>query len=226
MNYMPKYDYGIAFIVEGSTEKVFYSEYVQYCCRSYSLEIERVEDGDGINYVITRPDKSSVLVKLYSVNAITQMTNSATWFMRACFRRHSSTKWTVFLCYDTDEYNSSITKFHEGDWLELREEISSGASGIVDLAAEADIEDVMLCDLQGVLEFLHLDPSTPMPSGGKGKSKMKKLYKSASRRRPYHEGDRALPLIQSLDMEHIERSAPIPLASVKDAILGSERGRM
>ena len=74
-------------------------------------------------------------------------------FDRACVGENPETAWTVFLCYDTDEHNSDITKFHEGDWAMLRESISPAAQKVVGLAAEADIEDVMLCDLPGVLSF-------------------------------------------------------------------------
>ena len=81
-----------------------------------------------------------------SVNSVSQMTNSATWFDRAYVGENPEIDWTVFLCYDTDEYNSDITKFHEGDWAMLRESISPAAQKVVDMAAKADIEDVMLCD--------------------------------------------------------------------------------
>ena len=54
--------------------------------------------------------------------------------------------------------------------------ISPTAQKVVDLAAKTDIEDVMLCDLPGVLSFLGLPPETEMPPGNKGKTKLKKLY--------------------------------------------------
>lgn len=58
--------------------------------------------------------------------------------------------------------------------------ISSTAQRVVDLAAKADIEDVMLCDLPGVLSFLGLPPETEMPPGNKGKTKLKKLYRKVA----------------------------------------------
>ena len=39
-----------------------------------------------------------------------------------------------------------VSKFREGDWARLREEIEEGAENVFDLAAEADIEDVLMCD--------------------------------------------------------------------------------
>ena len=52
----------------------------------------------------------------------------------------------------------------------LHESISPAAQKVVDLAAEADIEDVMLCDLPGVLPFLGLPPETEMPPGREGEA--------------------------------------------------------
>ena len=96
------------------------------------------------------------------------MTNSATWFHRACVKEYSNIGWSVFLCYDTDAYNSDITKFHEGDWLRLRQSIESDAESIADLAAQADIEDVMLCDFQGVLAFLGFGQQYSDAQGAQG----------------------------------------------------------
>lgn len=61
------------------------------------------------------------------VNSVSPMTNSATWFDRACVGKNQKFAWTVFPCYDTDEYNSNITKFHEGDWAMFRKSIASSA---------------------------------------------------------------------------------------------------
>lgn len=154
-----------------------------------------------------------------SVNSVSQMTNSATWFDRACVGENPETAWTVFLCYDTDEYNSDITKFHEGDWAMLRESISPAAQKVVDLAAEADIEDVMLCDLPGVLSFLGLPPETKMPPGNKGKTKLKKLYRKVAPNKAYHSGERAKDLISHLDMAEIRASAPVPLGEIDRAVV-------
>lgn len=63
--------------------------------------------------------------------------------------------WTVYLCYDTDSSNSNISKFYEGDWKILRQDLEkSKTTTIVDLAASADIEDIMLYDIESVLAFL------------------------------------------------------------------------
>ena len=209
---------GVALIVEGATERVFYSEFVENRARVRGATIARVTDGDGTNFAVTRPDGTRALVKLNNVGTVTQMTNSAEWFLRSCAARHSDIEWSVFLGYDTDAYNSNITKFHEGDWARLRRDIEKAATSIVDLAAEADIEDIMLCDYAGVLAFLRLPADTPLPYGRKGKAKMRKLHRGVDPKKPYHEGDRALPLIRALDMDKVMANAPIPLDLLEAAI--------
>lgn len=172
------YDHGIALIVEGATERVFYAEFVENRARFRNVSVARVADGDGTNFAVSRADGTRVLVKFNNVGTVTQMTNSAEWFLRSCAARHAGVDWSVFLSYDTDAYNSNVTKFHQGDWARLRKNIERGAKTIVDLAAEADIEDIMLCDYAGILAFLGLPESTPMPSGRKGKVKMRKLHQA------------------------------------------------
>jgi hypothetical protein len=68
----------------------------------------------------------------------------------------------------------------------------------------------MLCDYAGVLNFLGLPADTDLPNGRKGKARMKKLHKKVALNKPYHEGDKARPLIRALDMDKILKTAPIP----------------
>lgn len=208
---------GLAFIVEGPTEKVFYLEYLSQLCKAKGLALRKDLETQEDRYAITSPDSEKVIM-MTSVNSVSQMTNSATWFGRACIGENPEIAWTVFLCYDTDEYNSDITKFHEGDWTMLRASIAPAAKKIVDMAAEADIEDVILCDLPGVLSFLGLPPETKMPPGNKGKTKLKKLYKKVAPNKAYHSGERARGLIAHLDMAKIKASAPIPLEEIDRAV--------
>lgn len=89
--------------------------------------------------------------------------------------------------------------------------------------AEADIEDVMLCGLPGVLSFLGLPPETEMPPGNKGKTKLKKLYRMVASNKAYHSayhsGERAKDLISRLDMAEIRASAPVPLGEIDRAVV-------
>ena len=107
----------------------------------------------------------------------------------------------------------------EPTWGSQRESISPAAQKVVDLAAEADIEDVMLCDLPGVLSFLGLPPETEMPPGNKGKTRLKKLYRKVAPNKAYHSGERARDLISHLDMAEIRASAPVPLGEIDRAVV-------
>lgn len=210
--------YGLAFIVEGATEKVFYLEYLSQFCQSNGFVLEKDMDTQEDSYRIASCADGEKLVMMASVNSISQMTNSATWFHRACADEYPSIVWTVFLCYDTDEYDSDITKFFEGDWARLRSSIEPSAGKVIDMAAKADIEDVMLCDPQGVLSFLGLPPDTKIPSGSKGKIKLRKLYRMAASNKAYHSGERAKALVAALDMSTIKAAAPIPLKEIDEAV--------
>ena len=94
------------------------------------------------------------------------------------------------------------------------------------MAAEADIEDIMLCDFTGVLAFLGLPSDTKLPNGRKGKARMKRLHKMVALNKPYHEGDKARPLVRALDMGKILRTAPIPLDMLEAAVIGPTKNRM
>ena len=178
---------GIAFIVEGATERVFYEEYLKKLCSERGMTITKDEKSQENKYTICAENRS-ILVLINNVGSVSQMTNS------------------------------DITKFHEGDWLRLRQSIESDAESIADLAAQADIEDVMLCDFQGVLAFLGLDNNTPMPKGRKGKVKIKQPFRRSDPACAYHEGERARALIQTLDIDLIENTAPVPLSVIRKAV--------
>lgn len=82
------------------------------------------------------------------------------------------------------------------------------AKEIIDLAASADIEDVMLVDLEGICEYLGI----PVPrelKGRKGKAKMKALYRSCGN--TYHEGEKSADMVESLDFQKIIAKGPIDL---------------
>ena len=78
----------------------------------------------------------------------------------------------------------------------------------------------MLCDYDGVLAFLGLREDTQLPKGRKGKVRMRKLHRMVAINRPYHEGERARPLVQALDMGKIVKSAPIPLGALEATLFG------
>lgn len=216
------YDAGVAFIVEGQTEEEFYRQYLFWACLNHhGSYIREGRDLGEVCYVVCNEGRET-LVKFMSMNSISQITNSGAWFLRSCAARHLGIPWHVFLAYDTDGHSAPVSQFHEGDWAALRGEIGASAASVTDLAAEADIEDVMLLDAEGVLAFLGLPLDTKIPAGGKGKSKMRRLHRMVSVRNAYHEGSKAGPLIKSLDMGLVASRSSIPFEAI-DAAIWTER---
>ena len=210
------YQKALAFILEGQTEKEFYLELLSYICKvnGYTIMNSHDEVTGEIIWLISNYD-SKILVKLNVVGTISSITNSASWFKTQCVKKFKTT-WSVFLCYDTDNYNNEITKFHEGDWKQLRKKLKkSGAFEIVDIAASADIEDIMLTDINGICKFLGVDEQS-LPGSSKGKRKMKKLFNSLGF--TYHEGKRANSLIKALNMEFIIEHTNVPLFEIEKRI--------
>jgi hypothetical protein len=124
----------------------------------------------------------------------------------------------VFLCYDTDSAEYDISKFYRDDWKILRKDLAKAkAEEIIDLAASADIEDIILTDLAGVCAYLGIQIPEEL-FGRKGKAKMKALYRSCGN--TYHEGDKAEAMIEELDFQKIIDCSPLDLKKLS-AILRS-----
>lgn len=211
------FEKGIAFILEGDTEKVFYLSLLEHLCEKYNgiSLTKKTDNSDGEIFYTLGNSEHSMLIKFNVVGTISQITNSGNWFETRCYGQHKNLSWTVFLCYDTDNYTPNISKFYEDDWKELRKMISKHKScSIIDLAAQADIEDIMLVDADGVFNFLNIPP-TIIPSGSKGKRKMKKLFRQKGPGVAYHEGVRAKSLIDSLDFDKIISMSPVPLNQIQ-----------
>ena len=212
-----RFEKGIAFILEGDTEKVFYLSLLKFLCKRYiGVSFQKQTDpNSGEIFYILGDDKHSVLIKFNVVGTISQITNSGNWFEKRCYGQYKNLNWTVFLCYDTDNYTPNISKFYEGDWKELRKNISKRKTcSIIDLAAQADIEDIMLLDADGIFKFLDMPPIT-IPTGSKGKSKMKKIFRAKGSGSAYHEGARAEKLIESLNFDKIISESPVSLSQIQ-----------
>lgn len=216
-----RYSLGVAFIMEGVTEKVFYKVYAKHAASKLGLSCEELMVSDTPAFSVAGPGGAALLL-FHNVGSVDQIPNAGSWFSRVCADGWPTILWHVLLCYDTDGYNADVTKFHEGDWLQLRRTIGQEASSIDDLAAEADIEDVMLCDLEGVLSFLGLPADTVVPDGKKGKRKMAKLHRMVAPNVAYHAGDKARALVEALDMDLIAQRTPegIDLTHI-DSLLGT-----
>lgn len=208
-----KFNSGIAFVFEGDTEKVFYLAILNHFVKKHTgaeLEKNTDEKTGEIFYVLSSANKKT-LIKMNVVGTVSQITNSDKWFSNRCYKCYNGIKWSVFLCYDMDSYDADITKFQEGDWAELKKALKKGRQvDVYDMAANADIEDIMLLDADSVFSYLDLKPCE-IPSGRKGKAKMKKIFRMKGSGYAYHEGDRAQELINSLDLDKIIAKAPLPL---------------
>lgn len=208
-----EYTAGCAFIVEGETEKEFYLSFLTYLAGKHSAQIIRDFYSNDVPDVIYRIvyKEDSILVKFHTVNAITQIPRSGAWFNTQCLDKYKIIPWNVFLCYDTDKYLEDISKFYKDDWKLLRQDLKKAS--VLDVAAAADIEDVMLTDLVGVCRFIGCEvPSGPI-AGRKGKVKLKNLFRDHNLY--YHEGKRARPLIDALNMQLIMDNSGLPLQEME-----------
>lgn len=211
------FDRGFAFILEGDTEKEFYLSLLYFLSKKYSAVLERQKDEENpdIIYTITRGTSIS-LVKFHVANSVNQVPLSGgNWFNAQCVEYYEKHPWVVFLCYDTDSYKEEITKFYEDDWATLRSKLKKAAK-VVDVAAAADIEDIMLQDLDSICNYLNCDIKKVLLNGSKGKKKMKKLFRENDKY--YHEGSRARTLIDSLNMQKLIDNDSIPLKDIEDLI--------
>lgn len=215
---MSKYTKGIALILEGSTEKVFYRNYLEWLAVKSGCEFIRVVSKKEADiFYEWKHGETTILIKFNVVGTITQITHSGKWFINNCTKKEKI-PWYVFLCYDLDSADADISKFYAGDWKILREQLKKAkAKSIVDLAAKADIEDVMLIDLEGICRFLDIEPvDSDSLKGRKGKAKLKQLYRSCGK--SYHEGDRSNSMVSNLNFDIITNLSPIQLYRLKDAI--------
>lgn len=210
---------GIAFVCEGETEEIFYRAFIDYYCGNFAnIDSYCIKYNDiGEEYVCITTQKQEVIVKFNCVSTISQMTNAQHWVKNECINETPDISWSIYLCYDTDSYNNDITQFYEGEWAKLRESIQefSEKITIVDLAAQAEIEDIMLIDTASIANYLGVD-SISVPTSSKGKGKMKEIFRENGK--IYHEGYRANKLINSLNFDYICNNSPIDLNRVRDEI--------
>lgn len=203
------YTKGIAFIMEGSTEKVFYRSFMTWLANRQGCKFEKIDALDTGEVLFEWINgEETILIKINVVGAVTQLVHSGKWFSNTCAKRYRI-PWNVYLCYDTDSHDYDISKFYRDDWKLLREELKkSKAKKIIDLAARADIEDVMLIDLLGICQYLGIAPPEKL-AGRKGKAKMKALYRSCGK--TYQEGEKSADMVGKINYEKIIRDGPIPL---------------
>lgn len=217
------YDKGIAFIMEGDTEYQFYDALLLFFERHHpDCHLTKAADDIGEPYYLLTGSFGTRIIRFNNVGTITQIHNSVSWFNNICLG-DSGFPWVVFLCYDTDAYNANISKFYLDDWQIFRDRLSKRrVSKIIDMAANAEIEDLFLLDLHGVSTFMQLEKElTPedLPKGRKGSSKMKRLFIEFRKQKKttafYHKGERARALIDCLNMGAIISAKLLPLQEIE-----------
>lgn len=155
----------------------------------------------------------------YDAGSLTNMPKTSKWFEEECAKKYlKKSLWTVFLCYDTDAYKYEVSPYYEGDWKDLQDKIGK-VKEIVDLAAAADIEDVLLMDFEGICKYIGVEkPDRSLLKGRKGSAKMKALFRSYGK--TYHKGERTQSLIENLDLQKIIDSNILPLSQIEAAFQG------
>ena len=211
------YTKGIALIMEGTTEKVFYCSLLEWLANRNGYNFKKIYTTDLTDiFYEWYKDNQKIIIKINVVGTVTQISNSGNWFKNTCAKRYKI-PWSVFLCYDTDSYEDDISKFYEDDWKNLRKQLKGAkAARVVDLSAKAEIEDIMLIDLPGICEFLKIGKPEAL-HGRTGKAKIKALYRSCGS--TYHEGEKCKAMIDSLDFKKILDEAPIELNSLIEELL-------
>lgn len=111
----------------------------------------------------------------------------------------NKTELTVFLCYDTDVFDS-----HENDpidWNEVESELKSiGIENVYHIKIKKSIEDWLLKDEVNLKKFLRIAQSTKI-KGNNGVEKIKYIFKKASK--VYVKGEKVNGLIDNLDIKVI-----------------------
>ena len=209
------YTSGVACIFEGDTEQTFYEILISHFYGFHPEYSYSISYDDDVNEFITETSSESqnVIIRMNSVGTVTQIAHAADWFLHSCKKRYPGITWTVFLCYDTDSPLEDISKFYEGDWLNLRRKLRGKRIEIIDLASRAMIEDILLYDSEGICNFLGI-PNQAIKREGNGKTTLKNFFRKFGK--VYHEGERSADFILSLDMDRIISKSALQLQKIDE----------
>lgn len=95
---MDKFTEGIAFIMEGKTEKVFYKCFLDHISTSnVNIKFDKeFSDDSEIYYTWSSPSKK-IIIKIFVVGTISQITHSASWFANKCSKKNEDPLDCVFM---------------------------------------------------------------------------------------------------------------------------------
>ncbi len=120
-------------------------------------------------------------------------------FEKRIKKKHPNGMFYVALSYDQDVYEMGINP--PVNWQDVKKAfLHNGAADVRLLKAVHSIEDWFLCDVEGVLRYLHLPANTKLP-GGTGYERLKALFKKKNK--IYIKGKTSGGFVQTLDIEKI-----------------------
>ncbi|MGM0582023.1 MAG: hypothetical protein ACQETL_15175 [Bacteroidota bacterium] len=185
----------IIIFVEGDTEKVFYSELINYYRKTTSKKLNTVKifNLKGIGRYeskVSSKVKHEVLVKYSPENV------------------------KVFCAYDTDVFE--LGKKPPTNWKLVDSKLKElGVDSMKTIKAERTIEDWFIYDLDGLIKFLKLS-KTPNLKGKSGLEKMKLLFKRSNK--IYQKGTYSHKFISYLNISKITQSLKKHLKSLEDEL--------
>lgn len=114
--------------------------------------------------------------------------------------KYENYKKIVFLCYDMDVFEYSKNPPINRNKIE-KDLKAVGVQKVIHIKAHKSIEDILLCDIEGILSFLKIKASKNELPTGNGFKKMKFLFKKANR--TYFKGKNVEGLLKRLDIKKI-----------------------
>ena len=83
------YTKGIAFTMEGSTEKVFYRSFMTWLANRQGCKFEKIDALDTGEVLFEWINgEETILIKINVVGAVTQLVHSGKWFSNTCAKRY------------------------------------------------------------------------------------------------------------------------------------------
>lgn len=173
----------IIMYVEGATDKEFYEKLIEHLRNK--LPTKRF---------------NNCKVSIVPIGGIGNYSNKLLGkYKREIMEQHKNEENIVFLCYDEDVFVHGVHPPINRDKItkKLKE---YHATKVIHLKASKSIEDWIMLDIEGALNYLKLPKKTKI-TGATGLIKIKNLFKKVNR--IYIKGTRVNGLIESLDMELI-----------------------
>ena len=120
-------------------------------------------------------------------------------FEKRIKRKYPNGEFHIALCYDHDVFE--MGKNPPVNWYEVKRAfLDNGANDVQFIKAVHSTEDWFLCDIEGILQYLHLPINMKLPNGN-GYERLKVLFKRG--KKIYIKGKSNGNFVQALDVEKI-----------------------